>query len=144
MHEIIIRYLHFIGIFIIISALFAEHILIKKEMTGTEMTKLAKIDLFYGIATIMVLFTGLSLWFWVGKPAAVYTRNFLFHTKLTLFLLLGVLSVFSSIFFTINKKKEQTLITVPKSIFLIIRIEMFILFIIPLLAVLMSHGFGMF
>ena len=144
MDEIIIRYLHFIGIFVIASALFTEYMLIKKEMSGAEIKKLAKIDLFYGIAAIVVLLAGLSLWFWVGKPAVIYTRNFLFHIKLTLFLVLGILSIFPSIFFMKNKKKDETQIKVPKSIFLIIRIELLILVIIPLLAVLMSRGYGMF
>ena len=144
MDEIIIRYLHFVGIFSIASALFAEHILVKKEMSGPEIKKLAKIDLFYGIAAIVVLIVGLILWFWVGKPAVVYTKNFLFHIKLTLFLILGILSVYPSIFFIKNRKKKDTRIIVPKSVLLLIRIELFILFLIPLLAVLMSKGYGMF
>lgn len=144
MDEIIIRYLHFIGIFIIASALFTEHMLIKPEMLGVEIKKIAKIDLIYGISAIIILVAGLLLWFWVGIPAVVYTRNFLFHIKLTLFLILGILSIFPSIFFMKHRKKEETQIIVPKAVFLLIRIELFILFLIPLLAVLMSRGYGMF
>jgi len=144
MDEILIRYLHFIGIFVIVSALFAEHMLLKKEMSGAEIKNLAKIDLFYGIAAIVVLVAGLTLWFWVGKPAVVYTRNFLFHTKLLLFLTLGILSIYPTVFFVKNRKNEQGRIIVPNLIFMLIRIELLIIFIIPLFAVLMAHGYGMF
>ena len=144
MDEIIIRYLHFIGIFVIASALFAEHMLLKKEMSGEEIKKLAKIDLFYVVAAIVVLLAGLTLWFWVGKPAVIYTRNFIFHIKLTLFLVLVIISIFPFVFFMKNKKKEETQITVPTSIFLVIRIELLIVFIMPFLAVLISRGYGMF
>jgi putative membrane protein len=144
MDEILVRYLHFIGIFIIVSALFAEHMLLKKEMSGSELQKLARIDLFYGLTAIIVLVAGLILWFWVGKPSAFYTRNFLFHIKLTLFLVLGILSIYPSVFFVKNRKSKLDKIVVPNSIKILIRIELMILFIIPLLAVFMARGIGMF
>ena len=144
MDEIITRYLHFIGIFVIASALFAEHVLLKKEMTGSEIQKLARIDLFYGLAAILVLIAGLILWFWVGKPAAFYTKNFLFHIKLTLFLALGILSIYPSVFFMKNRKTKLDKVVIPGSIKVLIRIELMILFLIPLLAVFMVRGIGMF
>lgn len=144
MDEIIIRYIHFIGIFVIASALFAEHILLKKEMSGSEIKKLAKIDTVYGIAAIVVLLAGLTLWFWVGKPSAFYTRNFLFHIKLTLFLVLGILSIYPSVFFMKNRKSKLDKIVFPSLIKMLIRIELMIIFLIPLLAVFIARGFGMF
>lgn len=144
MDEILIRYLHFIGILIITASLFTEHLLLKQEMTAIEIKKIAKIDKFYGIAAIVVLVAGLILWFWVGKPAAFYTRNFLFHIKLTLFLVLGILSIYPSVFFMKNRKTKLDKIAIPNSIKILIRIELMILFIIPLLAVFMAGGIGMF
>jgi putative membrane protein len=144
MDEILIRYLHFIGILIITASLFTEHLLLKQEMTPSEIKKLARIDQFYGIAAIVVLIAGLILWFWVGKPSAFYTRNFLFHIKLTLFLVLGILSIYPSVFFMKNRKSKLDKIVVPNSIKILIRIELMILFLIPLLAVFMSRGIGMF
>jgi putative membrane protein len=144
MDEIITRYLHFIGLFVLVSALFTEHMLLKKKISGTEIKRIARIDLVYVIALIVVFLVGLTLWFWVGKPAVIYTRNFLFHIKLTLFVIMAILSIYPAVFFMKNRKNGQTQITVPKSIFLLIRIELFIVFIIPLLAVLMAKGYGMF
>jgi len=144
--EIFLRYIHFISIFTIVGTLVSEHMLLKKELTRTEIAKLARIDAIYGIAAVVLVIAGLTLWlgsFW--KPSIYYTKNWIFHTKITCFILVGLLSIYPTVFFIKNRKGNQTeVIAIPKTIFWMLRLELTLLFIIPLLAGLMSHGVGFF
>ncbi len=115
-------------------------------MSRLEIKRIAKIDAIYGLGALLVLVAGLTLWFWVGKPASIYSRNWLFHSKLTLFIILGILSIYPTIFFLKNKKGQDldTNIDVPYTVILLLRLELIILFIIPALASFASLGFGVF
>jgi putative membrane protein len=144
--EIFLRYLHFVSIFAIVGTLVSEHLLLKKELTRNEIGRLAKIDAVYGIAALTLLIVGLVLWLGgVGKPAVYYTKNWVFHTKLTLFLIIGLLSIYPTVFFIKNQKGDlNERIEVPKIIFWSLRFELLLLLVIPLLAGLMAHGVGFF
>jgi putative membrane protein len=143
--EIILRYLHFISIFAIIGALVSEHLLLKNNMTRTELGHMARIDAVYGLAAVLLLGVGLTLWFGsIGKPAAFYSRNWLFHTKISLFAAVGLLSVYPTIFFIKNRKgKPDEMVEIPKVIFWMLRFEILLIFIIPFLAGLMAKGIGL-
>jgi len=144
--EIILRYIHFISIFIIVSTLASEHLLLKKSLTRAEISRLSRIDAVYGIAAIALVAAGLTLWLGsIGKPAVFYSKNWIFHTKLTLFVVVGLLSIYPTVFFIKNRKGNgEEIVDIPASIFWMLRIELVLLFIIPLLAGLMAHGVGFF
>ena len=144
--EIILRYLHFISIFAIIGSLTAEHMLLRKELTRAEVRRLANIDAVYGLAALTLLSVGLTLWLGsYGKPSVYYTKNRIFHTKLTLFLMVGLLSIYPTVFFLKNRKGDASeKVKVPAAIFTMLRTELLLIFIIPLLAGLMAHGVGFF
>jgi putative membrane protein len=143
---ILARYLHFIAVFAIVGALVAEQFLISKSMTRKEIKRIAVIDGLYGLGAVLVLIAGFTLWFWVGKPADFYTKNWIFHTKLTLFVVLALLSIYPTIFFLKNRKGVdlQTEIKVPATVIICLRLELLLLFIIPILASYMSLGIGSF
>lgn len=144
--EIILRYIHFISIFAIVSSLVAEHLLLKKELSRKEITRIAKIDAVYGVAALALLAAGLTLWLGgYGKPTEYYSHNWVFHLKVTLFALVGILSIYPTVFFIKNRKgSPDESIVIPKSIVWLLRLELTLLFIIPLLAGLMAHGIGYF
>jgi putative membrane protein len=143
--EIFLRYVHFISIFAIVGTLVSEHLLLKKTMTRSEVGRLARIDAVYGIAALTLLAAGFTLWFGgIGKPTAFYSGNWIFHTKISLFLLVGLLSIYPTVFFLRNRKgNPEELVTVPPKIFLMLRLELTLLVIIPLLAGLMAKGIGL-
>jgi len=144
--EIILRYIHFISIFAIFSSLVAEHLLLKKELTCKEIARLATIDAVYGIFALILLCAGLTLWLGsIGKPAVFYTKNWIFHTKISLFALVGILSIHPTVFFIKNRKgAENEAVGIPLSVFMCLRFELLLLVIIPLLAGLMAKGIGFF
>ena len=144
--EIILRYLHFISIFAIVGSLVSEHLLLKKELTRNEIKRLATIDGVYGMAALILLAVGLTLWLGgYGKPSEFYTMNFIFHIKITLFATIGILSIYPTVFFIKNRKgNPEELVQIPKTIYMLLRLELLLLFIIPLLAGLMAKGVGHF
>jgi len=144
--EILLRYLHFVSIFAIVGSLVSEHMLLRRTLLRSEISRLATIDAVYGIAALTLLTVGLTLWLGsVGKPAVYYTKNWIFHTKITLFATVGLLSIYPTMFFLKNRKGNQDeTVQIPKAIFWLLRFELLLLFIIPLLAGLMAHGVGFF
>ena len=143
--EIFLRYVHFISIFAIVSTIVSEHLLLKKSMTRMELGRMARVDAVYGIAALTLLAAGFTLWFGgVGKPTAFYSGNWIFHTKITLFLVVGLLSIYPTVFFLKNRKgNPDEVVAVPSRVFLMLRLELILLFIIPLLAGLMAKGIGL-
>lgn len=143
---ILTRYLHFIAVFAIVGALVSEQFLVSKTMSRKEIKLISKVDIINIAGIILALVGGLILWFWVGKPAEYYTKNWIFHTKLTLFIGLIVLSVYPTIFFWKNKNGEDlnASIHVPKVVMICMRLEIILLIVLPILATLMSVGVGSF
>lgn len=144
--EILLRYLHFICIFAIVGSLVSEHVLLKKKLTRKEIKRIAVIDGIYGMAAMTLLAVGLTLWLGsFGKPSEFYSLNFVFHIKLTLFATIGILSIYPTVFFIKNRKGDPNeTVQIPKTIFMLLRLELLILFIIPFLAGLMAKGIGYF
>ncbi len=139
--ELFIRYLHFVSILTVAGSLVSEHMLLSKELSRKAIKKIATLDAIYGIASIAILITGLSMWLWIGKGADFYSKNPLLHIKVTLFVIIGLLSIKPTMFFLKNRKGEQDeIVSIPKNIFMFIRIEILILFLIPILSVLIAKG----
>lgn len=146
--DIFIPYLHYIGIMTLMGSLIAEHLLLKPGLSSAQIKTLAGIDTVYGLSAIVVLITGLLRWFVYGKGSEYYLSNPLFHTKLTLFVALAILSIFPTIKFLkwrkqVRKGMEPEIEKGPvKRLLLYIRIELLLIAIIPLLAVMIARGIG--
>ncbi len=147
--EIIVPYFHFLGIMALMGSLITEHLILKPGINNTQIKQLAVIDLVYGIAAVVVLATGLLRWFVYGKGSDYYLSNPFFHTKLTLFAIVAILSIWPTIRFLRWRKQvkngESTEISdkLVKNTLMFIRIELLLVAIIPLLAVLVARGVGM-
>lgn len=141
---LLIKYLHFLGIFGVVGALATELFLTKPSLSREEVSRLAKIDGAYGVSTMIVLAAGFTLWFAVGKPAAFYSGNWIFISKLVLFGCIGGLSVWPTVFFVKSRNGSSDTVEVPKSVRVLIRLEVILLMALPLLAVLMANGIGAF
>jgi len=140
MSEIFFRYLHFIGIMGLASTLVMQHLIISSEVTQKELKKIIFLDVIYAITILITLVGGLSLWLSVGKDASFYSTNWVFHVKLTLFVVIALLSIYPTLFFKKSKKLGEPLVKMPKMIIMSIRMQLLLVFIIPLLGVLIARG----
>ena len=140
--DLFVRYIHFIGIIALSSALVLEHALIARELIPAQLKRLLRIDTIYGVSALLLLFGGLGMWFVFGKPAVFYSSNPIFHIKVTLFLIMAAISIHPTLFFIRHRNVQTGVVTLPKSIIMAIRVELLLLIFIPLLAVLMASGVG--
>ncbi len=143
MAEIIVRYFHFFGIILLSSMLITQNVLLTKNINRETILRLSRIDTLYGLGAIITLLCGLLLWFAVGKSAAYYNTNPLLHIKVSLFVLIGLLSIPPTIFLNRNRRRHEPNIEIPNKIIRIKRLELLGLLIMPLLAVLIARGIGL-
>jgi putative membrane protein len=141
--ELVIRYFHFLGILTLAGAILGQAVLLRPELERRTVATLSTLDKIYALSVLVVLGGGFLLWFWVGKPAAFYSKNPLFHLKITLFLIIGLVSIYPTLFF--NKQREgapDDIVPIPPLLRWSVRIELFLLALMPLLATLMARGIG--
>ena len=149
MAEAIAAYLHYLSIFVLFALLTLEHQLFKLPLELERARRLVRIDAFYGAAAGLVLLTGAARVLWFGKGLAYYLHNGLFHAKLGLFVLIGLLSIVPTLVFLGWRgalKADRLPPLDPRRgrlVTLVIRLELLLLLIMPLLAALMARGFGL-
>jgi putative membrane protein len=143
MDAIVNNTLHYLGFAFLFAALAVELALFRPQVTGRTAARLARIDGLYGLAALVVLVTGLLRVFLYGKTPGYYGQNFVFHIKATLFVIILVLSIAPTIrFFRARRAAPEATVDYPASTGVLLRIEMGLLVVMPLLGVLMAHGYG--
>lgn len=148
MAQAIAAYIHYLSIFILFALLAIEHVHFKLPLDLKRARSLIITDIAYGICAGVVLFSGLARVLWYGKGLDYYLHNGLFHAKVGLFLLVGVLSTLPTFVF-LNWRNALQAGQVPdvsprlrQWLTLCIRLELLLLLSIPLLAMLMARGYG--
>ena len=148
MAEAIAAYLHYLSIFVLFALLTFEHGLFKLPLDLPRARRLLRIDAAYGLSAMLVLASGAARVLWFGKGLDYYLHNGLFHAKLGLFVLIGLLSIVPTLVFLGWRsalKADQLPPLDPRRgrlVTLVIRLELLLLLIMPLLAALMARGFG--
>jgi putative membrane protein len=146
--HVITAYLHFLGIMTLMATLLAEHVTLHPHMTRLHIQRLAMIDLFYGIAAGIVFLTGLLRFAYFGKGIHFYVGNPLFYVKVGMFLLVALISIYPTVqflsYWKMLKQDQMPAVDTQRVTRLrsVIRLELGLLLVIPLLAVLMARGIG--
>jgi len=146
--HVLTAYLHFLGIMILMATLLAEHVMLHAQMPPVHLQRVARTDLFYGIAAGIVFLTGLLRFAYFGKGIHFYLGNPLFYVKVGMFLLVALISIYPTMQFLswrkMLKQGELPALALPTITRLraVIRLELGLLIVIPLLAVLMARGIG--
>jgi putative membrane protein len=132
----------------LMATLLAEHVTLQPQMTRVHIQRLAMIDLFYGIAAGIVFLSGLLRFAYFGKGIHFYLGNPLFYVKVGMFLLVALISVYPTRRFLAWRKmltQGDPPALDPHTVTrlrIVIRLELGLLIVIPLLAVLMARGIG--
>lgn len=149
MGQALVAYLHYLSIFLLFALLSIEHVQFKLPLDLRRARSLIITDIAYGICAGVVLFSGLARVLLYGKGLDYYLDNSLFHAKVGLFILVGLMSIVPTFVF-LNWRNSLKAVEVPKVsqrqghwVIWVIRVELLLLLIIPLLAVLMARGYGM-
>jgi putative membrane protein len=138
---IIFKYIHLLSVITMICCLAIEFVLLKPFLIRSEIKRISRVDAVYGLAAILAVGAGLTLWFGVGKGPSFY-NNPVLHLKVGLVIIVGLISIFPTIYFIRKSKGEDTdTINVPKHFRRLVFLQLAVLFIVPLLALLMANGY---
>ena len=87
-------YGHYLGLVLVVASLTTEKFLVKPELTEDEAQKLVIADSVYGVAGVLVLYTGYLRVTQYGKGWEYYAHEPIFWVKMGLFAVMGSSSLF--------------------------------------------------
>jgi len=146
--EAILAYLHLLAILTMVVFIASEAALCRVEwLNAAVVERLARVDRVYGIAAVAVIATGVARTWWGMKGTAWYWTNPLLHLKLTLFVIVGVISIFPTIRYLRWRQALRTTGALPAEAEIrktrkLVMIQAHIIAVIPLAAVFLARGFG--
>jgi putative membrane protein len=141
-------FLHHLSAFALFAALVVEFVLIRSTLTAESARKILLADMILGISAGVLLLVGLARVFYFEKGAYYYFHNWAFHTKLTLFVVVGLLSIIPTLEFLRwrpSVRGGQAPAVAPgklKRVSTVIHVEMAAVVVILLMAALMAKGIG--
>ncbi len=144
----LLAFLHHGAAFVIFGVLTAELVLLKDELTLTAARSLLRMDAAYGISAMLLLVIGFLRVFYTEKGAAYYFHSAPFILKITLFAIVGLLSIQPTrTFLSWRSGLRQQQVPVlqesrRRSLRRIIHSELTLLLAIMLCAALMARGVG--
>jgi len=146
--EAILAYLHLLAILTMVVFIASEAALCRVEwMNKAVVERLARVDMVYGIAAVMVLLSGLARSWWGVKGTAWYWTNPLLHVKLTLFIIVGVISIFPTLTYARWRRTVRAGGALPAEAEIrktrrLVMIQAHLIAVIPLFAVFLARGYG--
>jgi len=141
-------FLHHLAAFMLVAALAVEFILIRNELTVRTARKLQLVDMVFGMSSGVVLVVGLLRVFYFEKGASYYFHSAPFIAKLSLFAIVGLLSIYPTVeFLSWGKSLKQGRMPALSdrkiaSIRSVIHWELAGVVVILLCAALMAKGVG--
>ena len=91
--------LHHLAAFTVAATLMYEFVAYRKGLGIEEARRIQRVDLAYGISAGLVVLVGLLRVFFFEKGANFYTHNPMFWIKMSLFVIIGLLSIYPTIRF---------------------------------------------
>ena len=144
--EALLAYFHISAILAVVVFLTSEAALCRPEwMNAAVVRRLGRVDFLYMVAAIALLATGIARTWWGVKGTAWYWHQPLLHLKLTLFIVIGLMSIKPTILFTRWRKQLDATGALPAEAEIRqarrwVMIEAHLLVLVPLAATLLARG----
>lgn len=141
-------FLHHLAAFALVAALAVELALLRGELTATRARQLVSADRIYGISAGLILVIGFARVFFFEKGAHYYFHSIAFIAKLSLFVLVGLLSIYPTMQFLSwrTEVKAGRAPAVPhekaRRLRSIIHLQLALIAVLILCAALMARGIG--
>jgi len=145
---ITLAFLHHAAAFVIVGVLIAELVLLGGELTLTSARSVLRMDAAYGVAAAMLLVVGFCRVLYTEKGAAYYFHSIPFLVKISLFLIVGLLSIYPTFQYlswrgALRAGKTPALeAPMRRRLRMIVHVELTLLFVIMLCAVMMARLIG--
>ena len=142
-------FLHFVAVFGVVATVFLEWQTMSPAPTHAEALRLQRCDRWYGQFAMLLVVVGLLRVYFFEKGKAFYFGNPVFNAKMTLFVLVGLVSVYPTVRFI--KWRPQTsqglapVVSDPEYrwIMLALRAEVVLILGMALCASLMARAVGL-
>lgn len=144
--DALFAYLHFAAIFGLVWFIAQEWLLLRAGAASIDLERLARADARFGLFAGLVLLTGAVRAVWGAKGWSFYAHNPVFHAKIGLFVLVGLLSILPTIAFLRWRKARRAdpayrvAETDWRRARRFVLVELHLLALIPLAAVIMARG----
>ncbi|CAH0356218.1 DUF2214 family protein [Aquabacterium sp. CECT 9606] len=144
--ESLLAYAHFVAILTLVVFITSEAALCRPEwMNAAVVRRLARVDVIYMVAAIAVLATGFARTYWGVKGFGWYWHQPLLHLKLTLFVVVGLMSIGPTRAFIRWRKALDATGALPaeaevRQVRRWIMVQAHIVVLIPLAATLLARG----
>ncbi len=141
--------LHHLFAFAVTASVIYEFIAYRKGLTVAEANRIRHVDTAYGISAGLLIVVGLLRVFMFEKGSAFYLNNPIYWTKMGLFVLVGLLSIYPTIRFlkwtpSLKENKAPEFSDEEyKRIRMLLWLEVIGLGLILLVAPMMARGIGM-
>lgn len=142
-------FLHHVSAFVLFAALVVELVLLRSTLTVESARKILRADMILGISAGVLLLVGLARVFHFEKGALYYFHTWTFITKLSLFIIIGLISIIPTREFLRwrpSVKAGQVPTVAPeklRSVGMIVHIELTAIVVILLMAAMMAKGIGL-
>jgi len=144
-----LAFLHHATAFLLVAVVTVELVLMR-EVTLATARSLIRMDAVYGVAALVMLVVGFLRVFYTEKGSAYYFHSIPFIGKITLFAIVGLLSIYPTRqFLSWRAPLKQNRVPavddgMRRKIRLILHIELTLLFLMMLCATMMARGIGVF
>jgi len=145
----LVAYVHYLGIILCFGSLLFERLTLKVGLNRNETISMIIADVVYGLAGVAILVTGILRVKYYGQGGDFYTGNPVFWIKVSLYILVGLLSLYPTTTYILwaiplskNKLPEISENLVKRLRLIISTVFVGVSFIL-LFATLMARGVGL-
>ena len=144
--EAVLAAVHLVAILTFVVFLSSQAALCRIEwMNAAVVERLARLDVIYGVAAMLMIGSGLARLIWGIKGASWYLSQPMFHIKITIVVAMAVLSIWPSIMFRRWRRNLRATGAMPealevKKVRRLVMIQSHVLPVIAVIAVFWARG----
>ena len=141
-----LAYAHFVAILSLVVFITSEAALCRPEwLNAAVVRRLGRLDLLYLGAAVAVLLTGLARTYWGTKGGGWYWQQPLLHAKLTLFVVIGLISLKPTFAFIRWRRQLEASGALPgeaevRSVRRLIMVQAHLMLLLPLAGSWLARG----
>ena len=141
-----VAYIHYLSFMICFAALALERKLLQSEINKNEAISLVIIDVFYGLAGLALLASGVLRVLYFGQGSSFYTENPVFWIKVAIFIFVGLLSLYPTFTYIVwvipiaRGDFPSINLSLVNRLRFIVNIELIGFALIPIFATIMARG----
>ena len=146
--DALLAYFHFSSMIGLAALLACELALVAQPAAAMRLHQLRSLDGLYGLFAMLTLASGVARVVWGAKGYAFYLGNPVFHVKVTLFVAVGLLSIYPTLkFLRWSKAAHADSNALPDEASMgkvrkVILMQLLLFTLIPLAATFMARGIG--